>query len=119
METKICLQCGSEIKGRVDKKFCDDQCRTAFNNHVNCDTIFMRTIHHNLRKNRKILKELIPPEMKEMIISRRKLEEKGFCFTYHTHTQTNKAGTVYRFCYEYGITPADHDHFIIINQESE
>jgi hypothetical protein len=26
MDTKTCLQCGTELRGRIDKKFCDDQC---------------------------------------------------------------------------------------------
>ena len=30
-EEKRCLECGDVIKGRADKKFCDDQCRSNYN----------------------------------------------------------------------------------------
>ncbi|RYF12576.1 MAG: DUF2116 family Zn-ribbon domain-containing protein, partial [Flavobacteriales bacterium] len=29
---RFCLDCNTEIKGRADKKFCDDQCRNNYNN---------------------------------------------------------------------------------------
>ncbi|MBC7654417.1 MAG: DUF2116 family Zn-ribbon domain-containing protein, partial [Oligoflexus sp.] len=31
---KQCLDCGNSIKGRADKKFCDDQCRSNYNNRI-------------------------------------------------------------------------------------
>jgi hypothetical protein len=31
-ETKTCLFCEKPVKGRSDKKFCDDYCRAAYNN---------------------------------------------------------------------------------------
>jgi len=31
-ENKTCLACGKILKGRVDKKFCDDYCRNNYNN---------------------------------------------------------------------------------------
>ena len=30
-----CLQCDKVIRGRIDKKFCDDWCRNNFNNALN------------------------------------------------------------------------------------
>ena len=29
-----CLTCGTELRGRTDKKFCDDYCRSAYNNKM-------------------------------------------------------------------------------------
>ncbi|MFA6947300.1 MAG: DUF2116 family Zn-ribbon domain-containing protein, partial [Pedobacter sp.] len=29
-----CLDCGAALRGRTDKKFCDDQCRSNFNNRM-------------------------------------------------------------------------------------
>ena len=56
-----CEECGDEFVGRADKKFCSDQCRSAFNNRLNKDaTNFMRNINNILRKNRRILAELNP-----------------------------------------------------------
>ena len=35
---KQCLECGEKIVGRIDKKFCSDACRNAYNNNVNKDS---------------------------------------------------------------------------------
>ena len=44
--------------GRIDKKFCSDACRNAYNNKQNKDqTNLMRNINNKLRKNFKILSE--------------------------------------------------------------
>ena len=29
---KVCTLCSKTLKGRSDKKFCDDYCRSAYNN---------------------------------------------------------------------------------------
>ena len=34
---KQCLECGTAIRGRADKKFCSDQCRNQYNNTLNRD----------------------------------------------------------------------------------
>ena len=34
-EKKQCLECGNELMGRIDKKFCSDGCRNAYHNKVN------------------------------------------------------------------------------------
>jgi len=60
METKQCLECGDPVKGRIDKKFCSDYCRNAYNNKVNKDSKnLIRNINNRLRKNHKILVQLI------------------------------------------------------------
>ncbi|MBC7863150.1 MAG: DUF2116 family Zn-ribbon domain-containing protein, partial [Bacteroidia bacterium] len=35
--TKKCPECGESYLGRVDKKFCSDQCRNTYNNRHNAD----------------------------------------------------------------------------------
>jgi Ser-tRNA(Ala) deacylase AlaX len=119
METKECLQCNNELKGRSDKKFCDDQCRTAFNNKLKSDTTFMRNVNNALRKNRKILEELIPPEEGKTKASRKRLEEKGFNFSYHTHSYTTKLGAIYYFCYEYGTLQLEGDYFMLVKRKDQ
>lgn len=114
METRTCMQCGTAIKGRIDKKFCDDQCRSTFNNHQKSDTPFMRNVTSILRKNRRIIESYIPPEERKSKASRKRLEEKGFCFTYHTHTYSTRNGSTYFFCYEYGYLPLENDYFMLV-----
>ena len=58
---KKCLECGEKIVGRIDKKFCSDACRNAYNNSVNKDSKnLIRNTNNRLRKNYRILDELNP-----------------------------------------------------------
>jgi hypothetical protein len=98
---KVCLECGDPIKGRVDKKFCSDQCRNAYHNKENTDSNnYIRNVNNILRKNRRILAELNPSG--KTTVSKEKLIARGFLFTYFTNTYTNKTGNVYYYCYEHG-----------------
>lgn len=110
-----CPACGETIRGRADKKFCSDSCRNAFNNKVNSDvTNHVRNINNILRKNRKILEELIPKETAKTTKS--KLSQKGFDFQYFTNTYTTKKGVAYYFCYEYGYLPIENDYYFLVKR---
>jgi len=100
--SKFCRQCGQALHGRLDKKFCDDQCRSVFNNHLNSDiTSTMRSINYILRKNRRILAAILPPAGK-IKITKDKLREAGFDFRYSTHCSEDQRGRTYKVCYDYG-----------------
>lgn len=115
---KICLECGKTIKGRIDKKFCDDWCRNAYNNKLNSDnTAHVRNVNNILRKNRRIIEELIPAKEETYKVSRTKLHQKGFNFTYFTNTYVNKKGVVYHYCYEYGCSPIENDYFLLVKRK--
>ena len=120
---KHCLHCKKVIKGRTDKKFCDDFCRNSYNNEHNSDANnLMRNINNILRKNRRILKNAIPANAELIKVKRDLLLQKGYQFQYHTHYYENKKGQIYTFCYEYGILPLEQDIFLIVhrrNSESE
>jgi hypothetical protein len=101
-KTKTCPVCGDKILGRVDKKFCSDQCRNNYNNRLNSDASnTVRNINNILRKNRRILEELNKQSGKTMV-SKDNLLSKGFNFNYFTHIYTTQKGVVYNFCYEQG-----------------
>lgn len=109
----ICQECGDEMKGRADKKFCSDQCRGTYNNRLNSDSNnFMRNINNILRKNRRILAELNPKGKSK--VHRDKLLELGFKFSYFTNEYVTKAGKVYRFCYEQGYLELDNDWYALV-----
>ncbi len=58
---RACLTCGTSIKGRTDKKFCDDYCRNSYHNKLNSDdNNYVRNVNNVLRRNRRILEEIIP-----------------------------------------------------------
>ena len=51
MEAKKCLECGDKVVGRIDKKFCSDYCRNAFNNKVDKESKnLIRNTNNRLRK---------------------------------------------------------------------
>ncbi|HMO40950.1 MAG TPA: DUF2116 family Zn-ribbon domain-containing protein [Saprospiraceae bacterium] len=117
MKNKGCIECGEAIIGRQDKRFCSDQCRSAFNNRLNSDaTNFIRNINNILRKNRRILFELNPDGKAK--IHKDKLLERGFKFGYFTNEYVTKAGKVYRFCYDQGYLPLEQDYYaLVVRQE--
>ena len=112
---KDCPECGEKIKGRADKKFCSDMCRNAYNNKLNSDTNnLVRNVNNILRKNRRILEQLIPEETARS--SRSKLLEKGFDFNYFTNTYKTRKGVIYYFCYEFGYLPLDNDFYFLVKR---
>lgn len=119
METtqRLCLECNKPIRGRVDKKFCDDYCRNSFNNKQNSDqSSYVRNINNALRKNRRILESLIRPQEEIGKSPRQQLADQGFDFRYHTHQYTNKKGQTYHFCYEFGYLPLEGDWVLIVKR---
>ena len=113
-EERVCLSCGETLKGRVDKKFCSDQCRNNYNNQLNSDsTNYMRTVNNILRKNRRILSELNPQNDKARV-HKSKLLDRGFNFQFITSQMTTKAGSTYYFCYEQGYLPLDNDFYLLV-----
>lgn len=114
MERK-CLECETVLSGRVDKKFCSDYCRNAYNNRQRQDyTNEMRNINNILRKNRKILADLAPNDKSKS--TRENLYKLGFNFDYHTNTLTTKTGNFYKFCYDYGYLQIDEENFAIVKK---
>jgi hypothetical protein len=115
---KLCYECGTEIKGRVDKKFCDDSCRSAFNNKINNENnALVKKVNKILRKNRTILFALNPDGKAKT--NKSHLMRAGFNFEYFTHTYTTKEGKTYYFCYEQGYLPLENDwYFLVVREEN-
>lgn len=111
-----CLECGINIYGRSDKKYCSDQCRTIYHNKNNMDANnFMRNINNILRKNRRILKELNPTGKSRT--SKETLMERGFKFSYFTNEYITKTGKVYKFCYEQGYLELEKNKYALVVRE--
>jgi hypothetical protein len=118
-EARKCIECGEPLKGRADKKFCDDQCRSAYNNRLNSDSYAeMRNINNILRKNRRIMESFAQKEGKGFV-SKEKLIEAGFSFKYFTHTYLTKKGVTYRICYDYGYLPVENNMVMIVKWGKE
>ena len=117
---RLCLNCKKPLKGRTDKKYCDDYCRNSYNNQLKSNTINqVRNINNALGKNRRILETLLDHEEEMARTTKDKLLEKGFQFKYMTHTYTNKKGNVYFFCYDLGYLPLDNDWYLLVKRKEE
>jgi len=119
-ETKTCLYCKKPVKGRSDKKFCDDYCRAAYNNELkSAANNYIRNVNNALGKNRRILESLLPETETTTKASKDKMIEKGFQFKYHTHQYKAKNGNNYFYCYEYGYLPLENNWFLIVKRNEE
>lgn len=118
MDEKKCLDCGEKLVGRADKKFCNDQCRNNYNNRLNSDTSeVMRHVNGILRKNRKILEEILSHSLEgKMTVNQRKISDKGYNFNYFTNIYTTKTGKKYFFCYEYGYMQLENELLMLVKR---
>ncbi len=111
--SRSCLECGEPFKGRIDKKFCSDTCRIAFNNRLNsADTSYVRNINSILRRNRRILMSMNPEGKTKA--SYQKLRARGFDFNHFTSTYRTRDGAQYFYCYEYGYRAIEEDLFLLV-----
>ena len=85
--------CGIEFTGRLNRRFCNDDCKTAFNNAK--AAILRRELVDNriLQKNFLILKELYPESRGTEPIDIKRLYSKGYVFEAPTRkVKTKKYG---------------------------
>lgn len=117
MIAKPCPNCGQPVLGRSDKKFCDDYCRNTHNNKQNSDvTNHVRNINNILRRNRRILCELLAAHHAK--VPEKVLIYAGYNFKYYTHASTCKSGEHTYYCYDYGYRQRDGSCYLIAYQHS-
>ena len=98
---KYCQDCGTIIKGRTDKKFCDDHCRGHYNNAANRDRdINFKQINRILKKNTGILEKFVQQGVQ--ITTFPILSATGFNFSFFTHQLYDQNGEICICCYNYG-----------------
>lgn len=116
----VCLNCNKPLKGRSDKKFCDDSCRNNYNNQLkSIVNNQMRNVNNVLGKNRRILESLVPEKEEMGKANKEKLLRLGFQFKYVTHLYTTKTGKTYYYCYDYGYLPLENDWYLIVRRKEE
>lgn len=113
--SKVCEDCKAPLKGRSDKRFCNDYCRNSFHTKQNRDwNNYMRNINYILRKNRRILESLYAYD--KGIVSREQLSLNGFKFQYCTYMESENELRKY---YDFSLTKIDQDKYRINRLESE
>jgi predicted nucleic acid-binding Zn ribbon protein len=88
--TRPCAYCGDPIKGRDDKRFCNDGCRNSFNNETKRgrDTRMFKDVRASLNLNRRILLKFSPARKNYAKVSAFDLLRNGYNFHYCTHFTT-------------------------------
>lgn len=115
---RFCLECTTLLKGRADKKFCDDQCRSNHNHRLKLkDHSFMNSVNQILKRNRNILKTTHPSS--KIKVKKDTLLGKGFDFNFHTSIFTTKKGSTYFFCYEYGYITLENEDVLLVKKEEK
>lgn len=110
---KLCMQCHAALRGRSDKKFCDDHCRSLYFSQQNkCTNDCIKFISSRLKKNRMILKKL--HSQKKFTISLHHLPIFGLDLFFYTHIYKVENGDAYNMVYDYGYKhgPKNEIHII-------
>ena len=120
METqKQCIACQKTVRGRSDKKFCNDYCRNSYNNQLKSPAnTLIRNQNNQLLKNRKILETIYGKEKIFIKINNSELLKMGFDFDLVTQVRKTKQQSLYYYCYEFGYMPINNDTIVIIGNES-
>lgn len=115
--TKTCLECGQPLSaGREDRKYCNDICRTAYNNRRRKDEVTktpgiqpsdnaqFQKIYGILLANRTTL--MMWEHYNEPPYLLRDLLGKSFNLKYFT-SECEIGGLLFKFCFDYGyhVTP--------------
>lgn len=103
METLKCQHCDKPLAGRLDKRYCDSQCRSNYHNrNKRKHERVMAAVNRQIRKNRSILKTLCPNG--KATVRKERLLDMGFSFQYFS-SQYIEGRLTYYFSYEYGFAP--------------
>lgn len=116
MSDRKCLECNEQLRGRADQKFCNDQCRSAFNNRQLIDSNkVIRTINRILKKNYSILTALNPEGKTTVLLS--DLQKKGYRFDYFTCSYAARNNRVYYFCYDMGYCELENCKVVLVRRD--
>jgi predicted nucleic acid-binding Zn ribbon protein len=129
---KLCLECGEPLgPGRGDRKFCNDLCRTAFNNRRrkepipddefsyfnNVEMPAIKKVYNILLDNWTIMYNI--GQYDGAILPLRDLLGHGFNLKYFTSECKFENGEVYRFCFDFGYRMTNDEQVYIIYRREE
>lgn len=114
MNPRTCLVCEQELRGRLDKKFCDDACRNHYHNAKNRSSFrLFRQVHSKLKQNYRILSTWPDHEK----VTKQELQKQGFDFHHITGIETRKNGKNCFFCYDKGYAVLNEQIIEIVSKE--
>jgi hypothetical protein len=114
--SRVCETCGTELRGRSDKRFCSDYCRNTKHNLDNRDgSNYMRKVNNILRRNRRLLARFNPNGKSKVMGT--VLMEEGFNFAYFTNIYETKKGAKYYFCYDQGYLKLEDGWYALVERQ--
>jgi predicted nucleic acid-binding Zn ribbon protein len=117
-EKRLCPVCNEAILGRIDKKFCSDQCRNTYNNRrYSSANNYVQKVNRTLKKNHSILSSLNTSGKTK--VSRSRLLHEGFDFNYFTGIYETQKGNMYKICYNEGYLPLSDETVLLIHWKGE
>ena len=112
-EKRYCIFCGKELKGRSDKKFCDDACRNNYgyqqNKHNN---EVINKINKSLLYNRNVLKSIT--KCRRKIVKKQMLVDNDFDFDMMTGVRRTQKQQEYKLVYDYAYRYINDEDVLII-----
>ena len=98
----ICGYCQSEMTGRIDKKFCDNYCRSTFHYEKakHEEPKFFKKVSDKLKTNRKLLMHF--NRGGTVKVNAELLLDKKFDPHFFTHHWIDPKGELFLFCFEIG-----------------
>jgi len=117
-----CLQCGKELSGRRDQKYCNDTCRNLagrlrLRRERWNEPDFIVKIQSILKRNYRIIENELLFE-KPRKVSRSLLLDKGFDFRFHTSIIQTNSG-IYYFCYRYGWRALEDGRVLLVENDQQ
>lgn len=105
---KKCPVCNSEVKGRKDKTYCSESCKSShqYERRTKEESFFLQ-VDRQLKINRKILKRY--NQTGYTTLRKEVLLEHGFNPRYFTHYWKNQKGQVYLFCFDFGFLEVEQN----------
>ena len=99
---RFCLNCETELQGRMDKKYCSDYCKSNhhYEKNKSKENTLFKKIDEQLKLNRRLLRDFNRAGKSTVRVE--KITAAGFNPKYFTHYWKNQKGDVYLFCYEFG-----------------
>ena len=111
-EIKKCFECGSELIGRTDKKFCDHLCKSNYHNKIyREEAVYVNHVNKILKTNRRIIERFSAKGRAS--VPKVQLEKSGFNFNFYTHIRKTSKGITLRHVYEYGYTFGPNNRVLI------
>jgi predicted nucleic acid-binding Zn ribbon protein len=129
---KYCLECGEPLgPGRVDRKFCNELCKTSYHNNKrkeptphdefsyfdNVEMPAIKKVYDILLNNWMIIYNLCQYDGGHMPL--RDLLGHGFNLKYYTSELKDDDGEVYRFCFDFGYRITEDQQVYIIYNRGE